>query len=172
MTDHPVVLASFEDVKRVKTRKTWQLIFEVPEERYDAAIHVLGGSPQSGSDRWVGIARVDEKLALVGPTDDSAAATVDTKFKAKRPWDEVSPREQACIRCNEPAFGLWLHEYLGGDDPDFPVEQAVKNYCGVTSRSELNTSAAGEANWRRLDEEYQDYIGQQRYAEQLAAGPT
>ena len=89
-----------------------------------------------------------------------------------RDWDDVPPTEQAGIRCNEPLFQTWLHEYLGGDDPEFPTEQAVRNYCGVKSRSELNTDRVAATYWRKLDMEYQEFVSQKRFRTQLESGPS
>ena len=52
----PAIRATYSDVKLVKTRKVFQLIFEVPIEDADNALRVLGGLPRPAAERWVGIA--------------------------------------------------------------------------------------------------------------------
>lgn len=114
------VRATFEDVKRVKTRKVWQLIFEVPEENYDAAIETLGGSPRSGTDRWVGIAPV------------TAPGTT-----AERPKGGERAK-RAGILCNDTAFQAWADGMY--------IDERAQNI--VEPPSGHMTFAAKSARWQ------------------------
>ena len=165
MTNPSAVLATFEDVKRVKTRKVWQLIFEVPEERADQALQALGGSPQSGQDRWVGIARVDEKVAVVpqdarsAPEGTETPATPETRTqppKERRPWHELSATTQAGIRCNERDFLKWLlpSMWMRPDAPKIAV-MTIRDRCGVKSRAELDQNEQAARMWHAIERDYQ-----------------
>lgn len=56
MSEPMAIKAAFVNVKSVPSRNAMQLIFEVPLEGADAALHGLGGFPLPGSSRWCGIA--------------------------------------------------------------------------------------------------------------------
>ena len=80
--------------------------------------------------------------------------------RPKRPWHELSAREQACIRCKEPAFQQWASklqfELFEIEIP--PSEEGaaafVKDYCEVESRSDLDNSGLAAACWQSLDKQY------------------
>lgn len=52
------IKAVLEDFKRVKTRGQWQIILEIPEENYPAALQALG-NPLSGKSIYVAIVRIN-----------------------------------------------------------------------------------------------------------------
>lgn len=54
------IRAEFAHYNRLKTRKTVQLIMEVPEEALEKVFATLG-YPLSGQSIWVGIARLQEQ---------------------------------------------------------------------------------------------------------------
>lgn len=118
-----------------------------------------------GTDCTLSIKGVPESAEEAPQTQTSPEAPdVPGKLKTvkeHRNWDDVSPREQACIRCNEPEFGKWLIDYLQVP-PDSGIAPLVREYCRVASRANLNSNPAAARNWADLDEEYQDFIGQKR----------
>ncbi len=75
---------------------------------------------------------------------------------AKRDWRDLSPAEQAGIRCNEPTFRAFLDEECG-----FAVAEVdhaavvVRQLCRVESRRELNTSQDAKLRWQSLDDQFQ-----------------
>ena len=134
------IRATFEDVKRVKTRKVWQLIFEVPEEDYDAAIQTLGGSPQSGTDRWVGIA------PITAPADVSRETV-----KPKRPWNELNECEQSVLACKKPEFQVWIcAESKQEEVSEENAALAVRSYCSVTTRADIPSHDLSKYRWNEL----------------------
>jgi len=60
MKDAAAFRASYSDWKPIKTRRVIQIVFEVPWESHDEAYRALGGMPDPGSERWFGIARLQE----------------------------------------------------------------------------------------------------------------
>ena len=106
----------------------------------------------------------DDETSTAEPKRAPAATTAPAK--AHRPWNELSAREQACIRCGDPAFRDWLFatyhpEFfeIGGRLNAVPTEvdaaQLVRIKCEIESRKELDAKTeAGEdarRTWRALD---------------------
>ena len=149
MSDKAAIHAEFEDVKRVKTRKVWQLIFEVPEERYDAAIEALGGSPQSGASRPVAI-------ALLKP--ESVSERPKGGERAKR----------AGILCNNPSFFSFLHANYSPPPMAMPglsmegdCAAFIRDICDIPSRADLDHNAEAACIFDRIvDEFYQHQRGE------------
>lgn len=162
------IKAMFADFKLVKTRQVAQLIFEVPIEAADNALHALGGVPRPDAERWVGIAPITEKAAQraatpttqpKSPIDDLNAAAEKAE-KPKRRMAELSRAQQAGILCNEREFHLFIAEkefILVEDMDDGICAEAVREYCGVDSRAKLDGAAGNR--WDELRTEYDAWRG-------------
>ena len=144
MTDKAAIHADFEDVKRVKTRKVWQLIFEVPEERYDAAIEALGGSPQSGASRPVAI-------ALLKPESVSETTAEQTRPKG----GPICKR--AVLLCKNPEFRLWWMGFSGlRNDAERLTKERMYQVFGITSRAELDHNEEAADNFEQIERNFYD----------------
>lgn len=78
---------------------------------------------------------------------------------AKRPWQELLPPQQAGIRCDEPAFEVFLKEQHPDDWREATsVAECVRLICGVHSRTELNTNHKARVIWHQLDREYSAWM--------------
>lgn len=143
MTRPAAFQATYSDFKLVKTRKVAQFIFEVPIEGVDAALAVVGGMPDPGAERWFGIAPLKEEAAKAP--------------KEKKHWRDMPPAQQAAIRCGEPIFQAFVSEKWPRlfADKDGDIIRFVRDFCGVTSRSQLNDSEQAHAFWKDLDGQYQ-----------------
>ncbi len=85
--------------------------------------------------------------------------------RAKRQWDELTAREQACIRCKEEPFQSWLlnlpwvkahirnQEKFPGDD-EGQCKHMIYHVCRIRSRSELDTNGLAASVFRGLDNRY------------------
>ena len=135
------IRATYSDVKLVKTRKVFQLIFEVPIEEADNALRVLGGMPRPDAEIWVGIAPITEEAAR-------------RPAKPRRPMSELGFVMQAGILCNDPKF----QEFCGYDN-DIDTASYVRKHCGIGSRSELATNESGQTRWGELRSEYDAWRG-------------
>ena len=135
------IRATYSDVKLVKTRKVFQLIFEVPIEEADNALRVLGGMPRPDAEIWVGIAPITEEAAA-------------RPAKPRRPMSELGFVMQAGILCNDPKF----QEFCGYDN-EIDTASYVRTHCGIGSRSELATNEAGQTRWDQLRTEYDAWRG-------------
>ncbi len=135
------IRATYSDLKLVKTRKVLQLIFEVPIEEADNALRVLGGMPRADAETWVGIAPITEEAAQrVAPGAVAA--------KPRKAWGDLTPTQQAGIRCSDVDFQAWLG--------CFDAEEAavkVRDHCGVKSRSDIGLHPASK-RWRQMDNDF------------------
>lgn len=90
-------------------------------------------------------------------------------IKPKRTWEELTPAEQAGIRCAEPEFQSWLKEWKPGSwrnrleqfafSAEHVAADMVRTYCTVLSRAGLNTSEEAATKWRELDQRYMEETG-------------
>lgn len=157
--------ASYADLKVIKTRQCVQVIFELPIEDFDSAYGVLGGLPNSSAERWFGIAALKPGTEVMPNTKRSPA---DIKLdarpgqdnpppdRAKRDWRDLSPSQQAGIRCEEPIFAAFLSEKHPDDwhEAGADAAECVRLMCQIGSRSELTTNNRARVIWLQLDEEY------------------
>lgn len=142
--------ATYSDFKLVKTRKVVQIVLEVPVEQANIVLDVLGGMPDPSKESWVGVALIDLNAAKPQPAIQPRLAG------AKRDWRDMSPQQQAGIRCDDTAFVAFLREERSDDwiETREPAE-CVRLICGVTSRAELETNHKARVIWHQLDDQFQ-----------------
>lgn len=155
--------ATFADFKLVKTRKTAQLIFEVPVEGADAALNTLGGLPRPDAEIWCAIARLDPKAAAREPRK----AVGERPAKEPEPFATLPLAKQAAIRCADPLFWKYLNENhyeLYGPDPIYgwiyaedKAAQYVRALCGVESRAQLGDDIVAAGKWRQINRAFLDW---------------
>lgn len=97
--------------------------------------------------------RVALSVALIG--DDET----QTDHKPRRNWSELTPAEQAGIRCGEPAFRKFLvaKSLMADDDTDTPAD-AVRRFCEVKSRSDLKPGTDHARWWHKLNSQFQVWM--------------
>lgn len=144
MSKPSAIRATYSDWKLVRTRQVVQLVFEVPLAEADAAYEVIGGMPNPASERWFGIAPLDLMQKQLGE-------------KPKKDWRDLSPVQQAAMRCQESAFVRFLIEERQDDWHESANDPAdcVRLICAVESRADLATNHKARVIWHQLDEEYQ-----------------
>lgn len=150
MTDQPAALqATFSDFKLIRSRKTCQIILEIPLEQADNALTVLGGIPQPATERWVAVARLN------------GIAKPEPEPKEKQKWEDLKLSMQAGIRCEEKAFQQFARETQRGAK-DVRDERAAAEWLrwllGIDSRSGLNDNPKAAERWRDLDRSYQAWL--------------
>lgn len=96
-----------------------------------------------------------------------ARGAAEPATKPKKHWDELKPSQQAGMACRDASFREWTqdvmaspeHRWDGAEYCDsFMSEEGTKDwpacyvrwYCGVTSRSELDTNPEAAKRWREL----------------------
>jgi hypothetical protein len=149
MTDEPAAIqASFADFKLIRSRKTCQIVLEIPIEGADAALAALGGIPQPHAESWVGVARLN------------GVTKPEPEPKEKQKWEDLKLSMQAGIRCNEQPFWRYIREKY----PEWPIENVedvedfVRQRCDVQSRKGLNTDEHAARRWKDLDRSYQAWL--------------
>lgn len=86
--------------------------------------------------------------------ESKPAPPPDHTARAPRKWEDITPAQQAGIRCNEPAFVKFLEEYFGYEiKTTEKASEFVRRYCGVESRSDIRDGVA-LAEWNRLEGKY------------------
>lgn len=100
--------------------------------------------------------------SIADAADSPAAAP-----KPKKHWDELKPSQQAGMACRDASFREWTqdvmaspeHRWDGAEYCDsFMSEEGTKDwpacyvrwYCGVSSRSDLDTHPEAAKRWREL----------------------
>lgn len=184
MTDKPIIQADFVKPMPVPSRKVLQLVFEVPEEQADHAMEVLGGYPQSGENRWCGIALLKPTATRTGEPDhgpagpslsEAVAALQPAEQTQERPkgderatamWSEAKRKmvQRAALVCKEEAFQnyiargysvMWNHERHGDASAEDKAAYHVRMCCGVKSRSDIDPAEESGARFRDLMRRYE-----------------
>lgn len=141
--------ATYSDLKLIKTRKCVQIIFEVPQEDFDAAYEVLGGLPNPATERWFGIAALAADAAQPRQVESKSTAG------AKRPWAEMLPQQQAGIRIGEPEFSNFLRQRFPDEwHETHEADACLKMAFNIWSKKELETNQKARVLWTQLDNEY------------------
>lgn len=165
MSEHAAIAATFADFRLIKTRKVAQLVMEVPIEKADEALSVLGGLPRSDNERWCGIARLDlagaqaSMGAAVGPDtgagrDASHGEQYQSRDTARLRFSEMPRSQQAGIRIGDKNFQAWC-EVDNADDAD----AHVKGFCAINSKRELDTNVPAGKRWDDMDARYRQWAG-------------
>lgn len=99
-----------------------------------------------------------EAIAIGTTRTESAPITK----KPKTPFRDLPPVQQAVLRCSDNQFRVFMDVF---DENE--CARAVRDHCGVSSRSELQVNEAAQARWRELDAEFQRWLTTQRYSESI-----
>lgn len=98
------------------------------------------------------------QVALVEINDDETPKQPEPKKRMD--WRELQPAAQAAIRCGEPQFQRYLwseHGFAIQNKED--AAAAVRNLCGVDSRSKLATNHKARVIWHQIDSQYLQWGG-------------
>jgi hypothetical protein len=90
---------------------------------------------------------------------DDDESPVDHRAMERDKWRDLGPTRQAGMRCKEPMFWAFLGEELHfiNITNEQRAAEAVRNHCGVSSRSELTRPGNHNARvrWHDMDNAYQ-----------------
>ena len=134
MTDAAIIQATFSEWRMVKGRKVLQIICEVPLEAQGQVFAALG-APMPDAETWVAIARL------------RSAEAEPAAIEQHKPPKSLA--QLAGIICNEPAF--WKFAQVNGADE---AADYVRVYCGVTSRSALDSNDDAASKFKTLKADY------------------
>lgn len=143
------------DVRNYAQSKSVRLIVEVSAERAGEIIAQFGW-PTPVAPVPVAVARLDTEKAAPEPSQ--------AQEKPKRKWGELTPAEQAGIRCGEESFQRFLGELRGEIVVGRPDDAAaiVRKICGVASRRDIVPGLTAAVTWHELDSDYTAWL---RYGE-------
>lgn len=172
MTDAAVISGTLVDVRNVGTHKSVKLTIHVPAELAPNIFKVFGW-PTDVNPVHVAVARLD----LVGSSAvepralnaEAAGSNPARSAKARQPFDEMKPSQQAGMLCDDVSFTKFLIERHSAEwrgTAGSPFERCaivVRSICDVRSRADI-TSA--NVRWRNL---VRDYRAWQREAEVVPA---
>lgn len=140
---------SYADIAIRKTRSVFVVSVEFPLERYQAFVAAFGG-PTPGAEIPVALARLaPEKPATASRSANGGDA------KERRPLKELPFPQQAALRCGDAEFRHFLFVEIEADLNMTATADAaadfVRNYCGVSSRSEIRPETNAGILWERLN---------------------
>lgn len=177
--ENAALQATYSDLKIIKTRDSFQLIFEMPLAEFNHAMAVLGGAPRPDGEVWVAIARLNPSLSRVDtapqipppaavrlppPGAPKAALTLENaKPKVKRSWFDMSAVQRASMRCEDHRFWGWLCA-IGRTKEASEVEtlEYVRRISGG-SRSNLGRNGFERETeaWDKVDRAYAAHLERQ-----------
>lgn len=96
-------------------------------------------------------------LGLVDRAIERLRPSAPPEASPDRRGGEKDYAAEAAMKCAEPAFRVYLEVRHGLNRPltEDRVAQKVRSLLGVTSRRELNESAAAAARWRDLRRDFE-----------------
>lgn len=157
MTD-AVTAGCFSDFKLVKTRNVAQLVIELPLERADEALELLGGLPRPSREVWVAVARLTGNpfTEAAKPAPQPETPTAPAAEPERRKITDLPFSQRAAMLCQDELFGNFLadrfpdHWYTAGCD----ATNTLRRICQVQSRTELNTDHDAAARFDRLSRDF------------------
>jgi len=129
----------FVELRTLASRSVARIVVEVPIEKANEALATLGGFPVPGEDRWVALALLDARVALVEKPAKAPAG------REPRTWGNLTFAQQAGILCGNPDFIAWC-----GAADDHEAAEYIRRRCGVPSRAQLDRDPAAADVWRNL----------------------
>jgi len=146
MNEPRVIRATFSDWRPVKSRKVLQLILEVPLERTNSVLEMLG-APLPDSETWVAVALLDKNVALAEKAEPTEGERIRTR---------------AVLLCREPQFQKWI---LSNDDkcvwgdPEQSAKVRLCEWCNIASRAELATNKEAQHKFLEMETQYMQDTG-------------
>lgn len=177
-----IIVATYADLKIIKTRGVVQVVFELPLHSFNRAVGVLDGAPLPNVETWVGVVRLtreaakaildaqaqEESSGKTPPQGQPAAEQQDQdqdQQRRKRQWWDLPPAQRAAMNCRDVRFQNWLHDQ--GYIPLATEAEAVtyvRKRVSAGQRSNLGKPGYEDqtAAWEELDHEYHNFLQRQR----------
>lgn len=138
------ISGSLVNAKNVNVHKSVRLEIDVPAE-YAAEIFKVFGWPTMAAPVPVAIARLNGVPKEQPPQ------------KQDRQWHEISPAEQAGMRCHEWEFRRFLKAKDLPVNDEKSAAHVIRTLCRVESRRDLNTNDIAARKWHEIDDEFQQW---------------
>jgi hypothetical protein len=160
VTDAAIIEAEYVEWKMVKTRKSLQLIFEVPLEAQERVMTALG-IPMPDTSTPVAICRLNPAMLAQRVSEPEPEAhqlegpASGDDDKPARPLSQVS-----AYLCTIVAFRrfLWEEYKLESMPTEDQAADFVRSHCGVQSRREFDLIESAAANFRDLRWRYNAWL--------------
>jgi hypothetical protein len=162
MTD-AVTAGCFSDFKLVKTRKVAQFVIELPLERADEALELLGGLPRPDREVWVAIARLksDPFTNPAPPDTEPEPVAAPEEQKERRRITELPFSQRAAMLVQDRLFIDFLRDRHADAvtaieatnwtiAPQEVADQVLKGLLGIQSKRDLNTDHDAAERFDRL----------------------
>lgn len=152
MTAPAAIRATYSDLRFIKSRKVAQITLEIPIEEAPNAVALLG-TPNPAAEIWCAVARLLHDASAAGKIHNQGAVSHDEQAppKERRRFSELPPSQQAALKCQDVDFRIWLTQTgrsIARNSED--AAAFVRLFCGVDSRSELDTNPEAAAEWQNL----------------------
>lgn len=154
---HSISLEAKKDALSQRQSGDWKVSFTVQGADMDAR---LTQAPMGTRFAMVLVEIGDDELPVQKEARTAPRPSVpspQTDGARRMEWRELQPAAQAGIRCAEPMFRTFLKEAKGYGflATDEAAAIAVREFCGITSRSELGTNHKARVIWKQLDDQFQ-----------------
>lgn len=148
MTDNAVVQGEYVTYSHIKTRKTFSITVEFPEEQALQVLNTLG-APVGGWSKPVAVCLLDKTVT---------EKTVSNSTPLESEGDKV--RVRAVILCKEESFARFLDatSYNLAEFNEQAAKECLIDYCGIFSRSELTTNPEAQKKLKELDRQYKEWL--------------
>ena len=161
MTEARAIRANFSDWRTVKSRKSLQLIFEVPLEQQADVLKMLG-APIPDSPQWCGIALLQDPNMEPKQSDPDKSALAQTRYRGLPPMKQAAQR--SAMLCTDKQFHIWLVRKFGinfpmGHDHAVIAANWMRRYLGAESRSEIGMDDEVYRKFVALETDYKQAIG-------------
>lgn len=155
-------LATFHNIRPVHGRKQVQFIFEVPMEKANAALQILGGIPNPEVSVWAGIVRLTDEAAERALESPQKPTDEPEPTKARTPFKGLTASQQAGIACHDPTFQKWIgvdEAPLGTREAYIEAGDLLRRKLDIPSRSKLREEPAKTKEWDALYARFQQETG-------------
>ena len=148
MPSPAVVAGTFVDLRMLRSRGVAVMTIEFPGEQYNHVLAALGGMPAPSESRWVAVALLDPNASL--PPAPPVRQVIPPPHKPvqvrePRRWREMKFSQQAGTLGSDPEFRAWV-----GAADEAAAARFIRERCGITSRTELETNPLAAEQWLAL----------------------
>ena len=153
--ENAVVSGEYVTFKHVKTRKMVILEIEVPEERFQDVINILG-MPIGGESKPVAVALLDKSIVT------------EPESNCDRVGENI--RTRAVLLCKDlsfQAFSSWntIFSLKAGLADDEVAKNFIYRGCCINSRSELATNIDAQIRFKKLLADFDAWKVSRQYAD-------
>lgn len=150
--------ATYSDWKLIRTRKTVQIVLELPVEKSNEAYAALGGMPDAGEEVWVAVARIDPTKIKSGDsapdreTDGQLGRSAVSRSHKPVAADKRLA-QRAGILCGDLPFHAFLNDATKSGCIGSAEDAAamVRRICGVESRADIRPDTEAGRKFERLE---------------------